>query len=301
MSSTVLQAHDRCARSEFLARDWERVRVRPSDALLRAVEAGLEYDGEEDPGQNAGDELMTIAAERGLDTSQADQYGQAHHLCSLADLLTFFLRPGGPWQRPEDARVGKAPWISSAFLDPSGTRLRRVVIVDRWSLERKRAEEHSWKAIGEVCAYEIPMTQTVLVVGQHRDGRRHSAWSKGWLHPMNNTLRIQKRSGETFGGAWKPVWREDLGFSREKWLDAMTDDGVIGDLALEEEVKVPEKPERSKILDLMERKMTEIRKTVELPDPRPSVCDWPLPCQFLECCWNFTQPSERNGYVRISL
>lgn len=300
-TSKSLTAHDRCSRSAFLGKDWERKLVSPTSALYQAIEAGLEYEGEEDPGQVAGDTVMTIATERGLDTTQADQYGQALHLCALADILTFFLRVGAPWERPEDAKVGKGAWESSAFLDASGTRLRRLVIVDRWSDERARAESHSWRSIGECVAYDLPMTQTVIVIGQHRDGRRHSPWSKAWLHPVNSALRMRKRSGEEFGGKWKPVWREELEFSREKWIDAMTDDGILGDVAFEVEVLVPDGAAKSKIGWLIEKKMAEIRETLTLPDPRPSVCDWPSPCQFRDSCWNFTLPSERNGFIKIQV
>lgn len=299
-TSKLLTADDRCSRSAFLAKDWERERVSTTAALYQAIEAGLEYEGDEDPGQIAGDTVMTIATERGLETSQKDQYGQAIHLCTLADILTFFLRVGAPWEHPEDVKLGKGVWESSAYLDPSGTRLRRIVIVDRWSEDRKRAESHSWRSIGEVVAYDLPMTQTVLVTGQHREGRRHSPWSKAWLHPVNNSLRMRKRSGEEFGGKWRPIWREEMEFSREKWIDAMTDDGIIGDVVFEVEVPVPDGAAKSKIGRLMEKKMAEIRETVTLPDPRPSVCDNPIePCQFRDACWNFTLPSERNGFIQI--
>jgi len=298
MSATALAAHDRCPRAAFLSKTWERSLVSPLAALYQAVEAGLESE-EDDPGQDAGNTLMTLATERGLDTKQADLYGQAMHLCALSDLLTFFLRPGAAWERPEDAAIGNAPWVSTAYLDPSGTRLRRVVIVDRWSEERARAESHSWRSIGECVAYDLPLTQTVIVAGQHREGRRHSPWTKAWTHPINHELRMRKRSGEGFGGKWRPVWREETEFSREKWLDSMANDGITGDVAFEVTVEVPGLAAKTKIEYLMEKKMAEIEETKTLPDPRPSVCDWPVPCQFAACCWKFEVPSERNGYVNI--
>lgn len=294
-----LTAHDRCSRSAFLSKGWARNVVSPTSALYQAIEAGLEYEGDEDPGQVAGDSLFTIATDRGLDTPQQDLYGHATHLAALADILTWFLRPTAPWQRPEDVKISKEPWISSAFLDPSGLRLRRILLVDRWSEERARAESHSWRTIGECVAYDLPLVQTVLVIGQNREGRRHSPWSKAWTHPVNHALRMRKRSGEGFGGKWKGVFREETEFSREHWIDAMTNDGILGDVAFEVEVPVPEAQAKSKIRHLMEKKLAEIKGLVALPDPCPSQCDGLTPCQFVNACWNFTMPSDRNGFVRI--
>lgn len=299
-SAEILTAHDRCERSAFLGKSWARQIVSPISALYQAIESGLEYEGDEDPGQIAGDSLMTIATDRGLDTPQQDQYGHAMHLAGLADILTWFLRPTAtPWQRPEDVKVGKAIWESSAFLDPSGLRLRRIVLVDRWNDERARAESHSWRTVGECVAYDLPIVQTVIVIGQNREGRRHGPFTKGWTHPVNSALRMRKRSGEGFGGKWRPIFREEAEFSREKWLDAMRDDGILGDVVFEIEVPVPEAPAKAKISYLMEKKLAEIKGLNVLPDPCPSQCDGLTPCQFNTCCWNFRLPSEEIGFIRL--
>lgn len=300
-TSSFLMADDRCRRSAFWSQDWERNLVAPTSALYQGIEAGLSYDeGDEDPGQVAGDTVFTLASERGLDTPQADQLGQAQHMGALADILTFFLRKGEPWVKPEAVEVGETSWEAGVWLDATATRLRRLVLVDNWSENRARSEKHSWRTIGEACVYDMPVVETVLVVGQNRDGRRHSPWSKAWLHPVNQDLRMRKRDGEKFSGKWRPVWREDVDYNRETWIETMVDDGVVTDVVFEVEIPPPSGITRVKVLDLMQRKLAEIRGLKATPDPCPSVCDWPSPCQFVGACWNFTVPSESNGFIQIT-
>lgn len=300
-SAESLQAHDRCDRLSFLRKSWERNILHPHDILRRSIEAGLESE-DGDCGQSAGDESMTLCTERGIDIKQADQYGAALHGSALADLVAWVVRgQNGPWIHPEDVRAGKEPWISGAFLEASGTRLRRVVAVERWSDERALAESHAWYNIGEVAIYQIPLILVVIVLGQRRDARWHGPWSRAWTHPVNSALRMRKRSGEGFSGKWRPIWREETDYSRELWLDTMTNDGILGDVIFEVEIPVPGEQSLSKIRHLAESKLAEIRKTVELPSPHPSVCDWPIPCSYRDACWNFETPSTRNGFIQVSL
>ena len=269
-SATLLEMHDRCLRSAFLARTWQRNLLHPTAALYQAIEFGLEST-EPDPGQCSGDFLMGLAVDRGLDTHQSDLFGLSQHLAAIADLVTWMLTQNGPWARPENVKVGEAPWESSAFLNEAGTRLRRIVLVDRWSEDRQTAIEHEWRTFGETCAYGLPMDLTVLVLGQMRDGRRHGPFSKAWAHPVNKQLRMRKRNGKGFDGDWTPIWREDWEGSREGWLDTMTNDGVLEDAVFHVEVPVHE--ESKKIRALAEKKLKAIRDQVECPPPQPSQCD----------------------------
>lgn len=301
-AAEVLNSHDRCTRKAFLEQDWERVLVSPTSALYQGIEEGLAYDGDEDPGQVAGDTVFTLASERGLDVPQSDQLGNAQHVAALSDILVHFLRKDAAWERPEDVTVGKDTlWESSAWLDPSGTKLRRVILVDWWGENRKVAESHSWRTFGECVAYDLPMEENVIVVGQNRDGRRHSPWSKAWVHPVGGSLRMRKRDGEPFSGKWRPVWREEVDYNRDTWIETMVDDGVLTDVVYQVEVPAPTGLVRAKMLDLIQRKMAEIRGITETPPPCPSICDDPIsPCQFRGACWNFVLPSESNGFIRIT-
>jgi hypothetical protein len=142
------------------------------------------------------------------------------------------------------------------------------------------------------------MDQTILLIGANRSGRRHGPFSKAWTHPVNDALRMRKRDGKGFDGAWKPVFREETEFSREKWLDCMTEDGVLEDAVFN--VEVPVHDESGKIRRLAEKRLAEIKATEKLPDPQPSQCDNHLsPCQYRSACWSFQPPSVQLGFVRI--
>lgn len=256
---------------------------------------------EDDPGQAAGDHVMTLAAGRGLDIEGSGVYPIALHVAALADLVATLLRSSDLRARPADKTVNSATWVSSAYLASSGLRLHRILLVDRWSDERSKAERLGWKVLGEMSVYEIPLTMHVVVLGQRRDGKYHGGFSKGWLHPQGRMLRIRKRSGESFTGRWLQAWREEQDtISRSKWIDQMQADGVLQDSIFEIECDPPTPKLASEIRLLAERKLRQIKETTKTPDMNPSSCFWPVPCQFAESCWKFQAPSERNGFVLIS-
>lgn len=290
-TANLLIADDSCRRREFLERSWERSVMNPMNALYRSIGDGLESEAD-DPGQYAGDTLMGLAVSRGLDTSQSDLLGHAEHLAAIADMVTWLLRTGDQWECPAD----KDGWVSSAYLNASGSRLRRVVLVDRWSEERAVAEEHSWRTLGETAVYRMPMDLIIVALGQNRDGRRHGPISKGYLHPQNHNLRFLKRDGEPFGPSWERVFREESNIGREEWLEEMTEDGVLAECVLTHEVPVPEYA--AEIREIIKRKLERIEQTKELPEPQFSQCDDPIsPCQFSSCCPHFRQPTERGGFL----
>lgn len=299
-SADLLASHDRCARAGVYSRDWEFSRLHPTEVLRRAVDVGLMSE-ESDPGQTAGDHVMTLAAERGIDIEGSGVYPIALHTASLADLVTTMLRQDAIWGRPADKATGTANWVSSAFLNQSGLRLHRVLMVDRWSEERSKAERHAWKTLGEQSVYELPMTIHVIVLGQRRDQKHHGAFSKGYLHPHGRMLRIRKRSGESFSGKWTIAWREDHDtISREKWIAQMEADGALQDSLFTIACEPPAPKLASEIRLLAENKLQKIKDTTGIPDLNPGVCWWPVPCPFSGCCWQFQKPSERNGFVPVS-
>ncbi len=295
-SAHILSSSDRCERKEWLERSWERTLLIPSDVLRRSEEAGLTVKSD-DPGQSAGDEAMTLCVERGLDVRQGDLFSVANNIAALADMTVWLLRQGAPWERPEDVRLGNGHWRSSAFLSDSGTRLRAVLIAERWDDARQLSAEHSWFYGGETAVYGMPMDLMVVIVGQRRDGRWNGPLSRGWQHPVSKDLRFRKRDGSGFDSNWKQVFREDADYSREKWLDQLTADGVLEDSVLSVELLPPD--EAPTIRVLAERGLTRLREATALPDPHLSQCDGLSPCAYRDACWTFQLPSEALGFVQI--
>jgi len=295
-SAVLLSTDDRCQRASYLSQQWELHIKSPMAALYQAIEAGLQSSSE-DAGVAAGDELMTIAVQRGLDTDQSDLLGHATHLASISDMVTWLLRPEKAWQRPADIQLGDITWKSSAFMHGNNG-LRRVILVDHWSAERELAESLSWRTMGESAVHDMPMTEYVVVIGPQRDGRRHGPLSKGYVHPVNGDLRLRKRDGESFGPTWGRAFRENAGFSREEWLEVLIEDGCLTDCILTVEVPVPE--HAPEIRELAQKKLQRIQNTVELPEPQLSQCFSPIhPCQFKSCCPYWRLPSEKSGFLRL--
>jgi len=81
----------------------------------------------------------------------------------------------------------------------------------------------------------------------------------------------------------------------------MRSDYVLNDVLFEKEIKMPEQAMLSKIGHLAEKKLKRLADMTEIPDPTPSVCDWPTKCQFNNVCWQFRpEPTERDGFIRIT-
>jgi hypothetical protein len=172
------------------------------------------------------------------------------------------------------------------------------MVVDRWPELGDPAILNSWDVQGECAAYGIEMDLLIAVIGQRREERWHSPWTRGVLHPVNQVLRFQKRDGEPFGSTWERIWREHFKGDRQDWLDALTEDGLLPEILLVHQVPVPE--HAPEIRELAQKKLQRIQNTVELPEPQLSQCFSPIhPCQFKSCCPYWRLPSEKSGFLRL--
>lgn len=297
ITASQLNNDDRCRRLAYLAERWQSPAIRPTELLYSAIEAGLASPGET-PWDEAEQKAMDLAVDRGVDSNQTDLLGQAEHLSSLASFITYILRPEGPWKRPEPIALPDGTlWHPGAFLSPTESHLRRVVLCSRWDAYRQVEEEHTWATL-EGAIYGVPMDLMVVVLGPERDGRRHGPLSKGWTHPMSKQLRFRKRDGAGFDGNWQKVWREQSEFSRETWLDTLVEDGVLSDVVLVHTVQ-PEREEEMRSLAM--KKMERIRETRELPEESPSQCfDKVRPCAFRSVCPRGLEPSPATGFMPTS-
>lgn len=281
-------------------KSWQWNRILPGDALRESIRVGVM--AETDPGQTAGDHLMSLAAEKGLETPHRDRlFELATHYAALVDVVVTEARNRlGRLYEHEGTKVGLSSiWQSSALLGANGTRLHRILLVSRWSEERKLAETHSYFSLFETAVCQQPLTMTVCVIGQNRDGRYHGPWSRGVQHPLNRTLKFRRRGGKPFKGEWTQVWREEADIDRQTWLEAMQRDGLLDEMMFDIEIPVPQEEARRKMVKLVERRLVEIQETEATPPPSPSVCFWPSRCQFVDACWTFSRPSPRLGYVQI--
>jgi hypothetical protein len=265
-------------------------------ALYVALDAGLR--AEKDPERTAENELLSIAAQPGLDIVGHDVYAAAMHHAKLAGLIAAALRSAwtAPWS-PVDAPLAvehDAGWNSACYTTGDGA-TRRIALVDSWSDSRRAQEVHGWRTLGEVCALNRTILVTAVTIGNSRDKRRHSAWTKCYRHPRNKTFRFQRKtSEEDFSKTWSPVWREDSGITTEAWLKQMRDDGSITDLVHTVEVPVPRG--REAYLEEMKRISGEMERLPEVPPMRLSGCYGFSPCPFLNICPSSSP--EKHGFRR---
>lgn len=304
-TASILTATELCRRRGVWTRQgYELEAMLPIEMLRYAVEIGLTTEEETDYGELAEEETIYAGANRGMTTNVASVYETVKHHACLANIITSYLRkPGEPsWDLPSPVSTDNLTWESEAFLDESGGHLRRIIFASYWSDDRNLAEYRSWRSIGEVCAYGIPMQEIVILLGRNQNGKRHSAWTKGLLHPQSKQLRFRKRTSKqttSFNANWKEVWREHRDeIDREAWLKAMESDDMLRELVFSVEVKLPSEPIRQKILDMAKRKIEELESIKALPEAQLSTCDEPEPCPFQGCCWeNPEKRPEDGGYV----
>jgi hypothetical protein len=233
-----------------------------------------------------------------LDSNQTDILGEAEHLAGIASFVTWVLRTGPAWKRPEPMKLPNGTiWTPGAFLDPSETHLRRIVLCSRWDAYRIIEEEHNWRTL-ESAVYGVPMYLVVIVLGQQRDGRRHGPLCKGWTHPVSKQLRFRKRDGGGFDANWTPIFREQSRFSRDEWLDALVEDGLLPETVLIHPVDVPQRADEN--ISIAESKLVRIQ-TEGLPEPQLSMCfDRLRLCPFRSCCPRGVEPSKETGFVPTS-
>ena len=296
-SAQILAEDDVCRRRVFYAQRWTPPMLRPKEILVRSVEAGLMADG--DAGDAAEAESLRLSTEIGIDTEQADLLSLAEHIGSLAHFLAWLLRGSqSPYKSPEPISLPDGTsWVSGSFLSQDERSLRRVSLVDRWDAWTQTALENSWGVFGECAAYQVPMSIVVVEIGQLRKGRWSNPFTTAYRHPVSKTLRFRKRDGDDFGSTWEKVFRETDKATREEWLDAMAEDGVLAEnihIHLVDPERVQERTA------LAEAKLIRIQETRTPPEPQLSQCFQRVnPCPYRACCPRGEEPSESLGFLPL--
>jgi hypothetical protein len=302
-TADLLTNLETCPRNGYYSRDWESNRFTQVQMIQSALRVAFLSDSE-DYGEEAGSHVMDLAHERGLQDKTHSPYAAVTHAACLSDLLSTAIRgKQAPWGVPETLDRETYQWESGALLDPSGAFLRRVILASSWSEERHFSEVNSWRSIGEVAHYGLPMQQVVAVLGPHRDGKRHSPFTKGLIHPRSGKLRFRKKSQSTstdFKDSWDRIWREDRAeITNHEWLSAMESDDVLKEHLFTVEIPVPSASDIGRIREMAARKLERLREMTSEPEPNLSTCYLPQ-CPFVICCHQKQQPpSEKLGFVLL--
>ena len=259
-------------------------------ALYRALHAGLK--AEKNPDQAAANELLGIASNPGLDLIGEGVYAIAVHYSWLAGIISQALRNAfpAPWSdwRVEPPTLGLESWRSGLY-DAGDGIPRRLVLVDKWSDDRKASERRGWRTLGETVALGRAIAVTAIEIGSSREKHRVSPWTRCYRHPRNDVFRFRRmNSDEDFSHAWKAVWREDSGIPTAEWLARMQHDGVLDCVHT---MNVPPPARRDDFLGRMSEIAEEMKWWEEHPEQTPPIrlagCLDPIrgACAFISVCF----------------
>lgn len=292
LSARDLDTYDRCERRYAYERDWEPLILSPMGLLYRAFEGALP---EIQPEESAKSIALKLAAKMEIRTTALEPYAVANHIGALAGILATYIRAklGMLMPSPVTESLDGYEWKPGTFEDSSGLR-HRFVLVDHWDDDRLSSEAHSWATIGELAATGRPLTLHAIVVGASRGGRRHSPWTKGYLHPANRQLRFGRRKSKQsgFNGEWLETWREASNVGVQDWIRVMQEDGVLADLVVSRPIKMNPtdirlEAARADIVRLLPKMASE-----QVSSPmRRSSCDevGRGPCPFQPICYAPTE------------
>lgn len=277
MDAEALERYDRCRRLSAWSRQFIAPRISPLRAIYAALNAGLTASAE--PEKAAEAHMLELAANPGIDIEAVDLYSIAVHFSKLAEILTTYLRGNeGPWKLAQT--VGG--WEPNCY--ESGDILRRVVLIDHWSDQRKMAEIRSWRTVAETSMLNKPMLLNFISIGSTSEGRRVSPWSRTLKHPRNGGMRFAKRGSKSdgFTDSWIPMWREHHEGTTLEWLTGMQADDVFETLV--HSIRVPVSPRREEFVADVERIGCEIDLLPENPPMTRSACYGISPCKFADVC-----------------
>ena len=189
---------------------------------------------------------------------------------------------------PARVNIGDHEWRSNLF--ECRGEFHRIVLVSHVDDDTLRSFAHSWGTIGELAALERPVTLTIVIVGSQRGGRRHSAWSRAYQHPVQKNLRFAPRKKDNgFTGNWTTVWREQGTVKADVWLNQMRNDEVLDELIVSRRIQYNASDARM----IQARKdMLTIADRMEESSPeapmRRSSCDeiGRGPCPFQPICYS---------------
>lgn len=290
-----------CRRRFLLSRKWRSLRWKPKllfDACLRQGILDLgNAKSVEDTVLEATTRFMAVGASPGLDIAGYDPFKAALDYCACLETILHALSLRSPLNlRPvASKRVDTGiEWVFLAHADSDGE-LHRTVTVDRFDDDRLSQEIHSWYVMGDVCMAKKPLHLRFIEIGQMRDGRRHSPWSRAWEHSaIRGRIKFQGKGNKKLqGDAWKATFLADSTVhTASSWVDAMFADDVPDTLIHDVEVTVPsaehivitKRDIRTESVQMMEW-MRLIEDPLTVPMSR-SACDVPYPCQYQAVCFN---------------
>src|SRR6185437_12843751 len=241
LTARLLDVFDRCPRRFAFERDYQHWTISPLGLLYAGVEGSLTHS---DPVVGSQTSIEHLAAHVDVISGDLSSISVVRHVQSMAEVIGLALRSKfGLMERVAPTKLGEHEWKSNLF-EARGT-LYRVILASHMDDDTLRSYAHSWGTIGELAALERPMSLLVVLIGAQRGGRRHSAWAKGYQHPIQKNLRFAPRKKDSgFTENWKTVWRELSNYSADVWLKQMENDDLLGELIVTRKIQFNAEDER---------------------------------------------------------
>lgn len=299
MSFTVdaasLSDFQTCKRRFILNSSWRLARWRPKllfDVLLRRGIIGLAR--QQDVAQVAADAKATFlqrAADPGLDIIGRDPYQASKGWTSLLEsVLHGIARTVLPvlHDPPVAKLTSDIDWRFLSWADDAGT-LHRWVTVESWDADTISRELHSWRTFGDLVMSGCPLVLHAIVLGQNRNGRFLSPWTRAYVHPAMTNLKWKWMKPEDTN--WKPVQLMDQHkLDVNEWIDRAWGQGAIQPLLQDQQVELPAD---SVIRDTKYQIVREAAEMARLVEERRSYlaepmsrgsCDLYIPCAYQPVC-----------------
>jgi hypothetical protein len=150
-------------------------------------------------------------------------------------------------------------------------------------------ELHSWRTFGDLVMSGCSLVLHVIVLGQNRNGRFLSPWTRAYGHPAMPNNRWQWVKPEDTN--WKPLqFIDQTRLDITEWLDQAFNQGAIQPLIQDQLVDLPAE---SVIRDTRYQIAREASDMMKLLDARTSYlsepmsrgsCDLYTPCHYQSVC-----------------
>jgi hypothetical protein len=286
-----------CRRRYLLNTEWRLARWRPKalfDVLLRR--GILELTKQKDVAQVAADSkaiFLQRATNPGLDIIGRDPYQASKGWISLLESVLHGLAKTvlPVLHDPPVAKLTSSiDWRFLSWADDSGT-LHRWVTVESWDDETLSREIHSWRTFGDLVMSGCPLILHIIVIGQHKNARFQSPWTRTYVHPAIPTLKWRWTKPEDT--AWKPVQLADQHrLDTSEWIDEAWKQGAIQPLLQNQQVDLPSdlvirdtKYQITREASDMEKLTLERRSYLAEPMSR-GACDLYVPCAYQTVCYS---------------
>ena len=241
VTSQLLDTFDRCPRRYAFEREYQPTTISTLGLLYAAVEASVAAS---DPRQAAADAITDLTQRLDVNAGELSPLSVIRHVESMSAIIALAMRAKfGKMRHVDPVSFGEHQWRSNLF-EAHGN-AHRIILAGHMDDDSLRSFAHSWGTVGELAALERPLTLTIVIIGSQRGGRRHSAWAKGFQHPIQKVIRFgQRKKADGFTTGWKEVWREQSNIKPETWLERMGTDGVLDELIVSRKVAYREDDER---------------------------------------------------------